>query len=144
MWHKPCRTFHPWCLCIKTRCLSWLFHDSSVSLATSWRLKSSSSAPRRFVQQLAQVTAKRPTSLALCEESIHMTKYHHCRNCIHDVMIFLWSAYWMNGWVNNREAGDLRRHRAHYDVIVMVYVIGYRCLNSCPHLACGHHIYLVY
>ena len=24
-----------------------------------------------------------------------------------------------NGWVNNRKAGDLRRHRAHYDVIVM-------------------------
>ena len=24
-----------------------------------------------------------------------------------------------NGWVNNREAGDLRRHRAHSDVIVM-------------------------
>ena len=26
---------------------------------------------------------------------------------------------WINGWVNNREAGDLRRHRTHYDVIVM-------------------------
>ena len=26
---------------------------------------------------------------------------------------------WINGWVNNREAGDLRRHSAHYDVIVM-------------------------
>ena len=26
---------------------------------------------------------------------------------------------WINGWVNNREVGDLRRHRAHYDVIVM-------------------------
>ena len=26
----------------------------------------------------------------------------------------------INGWVNNREAGDLRRHRAHYDVRVMV------------------------
>ena len=26
---------------------------------------------------------------------------------------------WMNGWVNNREAGDLRRHPAHYDVTVM-------------------------
>ena len=25
----------------------------------------------------------------------------------------------INGWVNNREAGDLRRKRAHYDVIVM-------------------------
>ena len=25
----------------------------------------------------------------------------------------------MHGWVNNREAGDLRRYRVHYDVIVM-------------------------
>ena len=25
----------------------------------------------------------------------------------------------INGWVNNREAGDLRRHRAHYDVTVI-------------------------
>ena len=27
---------------------------------------------------------------------------------------------WINGWVNNRDAGDLRRHRAHYDVIVKI------------------------
>ena len=33
---------------------------------------------------------------------------------------FLWSVPWINGWVNNREAGDLRRHRAHYDVIVVI------------------------
>ena len=26
---------------------------------------------------------------------------------------------WTNGWVNNRDAGDLRRHRAHYYVTVM-------------------------
>ena len=26
---------------------------------------------------------------------------------------------WINGWVNNREAGDLRRHRTHYDVTVI-------------------------
>ena len=26
---------------------------------------------------------------------------------------------WINRWVNNRDAGDLRRYRAHYDVIVM-------------------------
>ena len=26
---------------------------------------------------------------------------------------------WINGWVNNREAGDLRCHGAHYDVTVM-------------------------
>ena len=27
---------------------------------------------------------------------------------------------WINGWVNNREAGDLRRYSAHYDVTVMI------------------------
>ena len=29
---------------------------------------------------------------------------------------------WINGWVNNRAAGDLRRYRAHYDVTVMQLV----------------------
>ena len=33
---------------------------------------------------------------------------------------------WMNDWVNNREAGDLRRYRAHCDVIVMMCL---RCLR---------------
>ena len=32
------------------------------------------------------------------------------------LMLFLISD-WINIWVNNREAGDLRRHRAHCDVI---------------------------
>ena len=34
-------------------------------------------------------------------------------------LIFSLICTWINGWVNNREAGDLRRHRAHYDVSVM-------------------------
>ena len=29
----------------------------------------------------------------------------------------------INGWVNNREAGDFRRYHAHYDVIVMSYFL---------------------
>ena len=36
-----------------------------------------------------------------------------------ELWCFLWSAPWINGWVNNREACDFRRHRAHYEVIVM-------------------------
>ena len=28
---------------------------------------------------------------------------------------------WTNAWENNSEAGDLKRHRAHYDVIVMYF-----------------------
>ena len=31
---------------------------------------------------------------------------------------------WISGWVNNREAGDLRRNHAHYDIIVMIKPFG--------------------
>ena len=34
-------------------------------------------------------------------------------------LMFSLISVWINGWVNNREAGDLRRHHGHYDVIVM-------------------------
>ena len=39
---------------------------------------------------------------------------------------------WINGWVNNRDTGDLRRHRAHYDGIVMwLSFIQYATLIMC-------------
>ena len=34
-------------------------------------------------------------------------------------LMFSLICVWINGWVNNREAGDLRRYGAHYDVTVM-------------------------
>ena len=34
-------------------------------------------------------------------------------------LMFSLMCVWINGWVNNREAGDLRCHRAHYDVTVI-------------------------
>ena len=34
-------------------------------------------------------------------------------------LMFSLICVWINGWVNNRDAGDLRRYRAHYDVTVM-------------------------
>ena len=37
---------------------------------------------------------------------------------------FLWSAPWINGWVNNLQAGHLRHHGTHYDVIVMCMIFG--------------------
>ena len=49
----------------------------------------------------------------------------------------------INRWVNNSKAGDLRRHRAHYDVIVMIMTSsvitiddsgGARVLCFMPHL----------
>ena len=37
----------------------------------------------------------------------------------HGALRFSLICTWINAWVNNLEAGDLRRHRAQYDVIVM-------------------------
>ena len=62
----------------------------------------------------------------------HFPRYRHFVREIHrsavnfphkgqwrGALMFYFIYAWINGWVNNRKAGDLRRHRAHYDVIVM-------------------------
>ena len=36
-------------------------------------------------------------------------------------LMFSLICVWINGWVNNREAGDLRRYRVHYDVTVTCF-----------------------
>ena len=36
-------------------------------------------------------------------------------------LMFSLTSAWINGWVNNREAGDSRRQRSHYNVIVMAH-----------------------
>ena len=35
-------------------------------------------------------------------------------------LIFSLICAWINGWLNNRKAGNLRCHRAHYDVTVII------------------------
>ena len=37
----------------------------------------------------------------------------------HGALMFSLICAWIDGWANNRDAGDLRRHRAHYDVTVI-------------------------
>ena len=47
-------------------------------------------------------------------------------------LIFSLICVWIDGWVKNREAGDLRRYRAHYDVSVMHW----ECTGVCHHAPC--------
>ena len=42
-------------------------------------------------------------------------------------LIFYLICTWTNSWVNNRDTGDLRRHRAHYGVTVMPTATRYTC-----------------
>ena len=53
---------------------------------------------------------------------------HKCQR--RGALMFSLICAWMNGWVNNREAGDLRRHRTHYDVTVMRQVHWLRPIKS--------------
>ena len=64
MWHKPCRTFHPWCLCIKTRCLFGLIYENrnwrpcwplSIGV-TPWCLSHSSTKTRNNISSMSIVT----------------------------------------------------------------------------------------
>ena len=40
------------------------------------------------------------------------------------ILMFSMICAWPNGWVNNRDTGDLRHHRAHYDVTIMMHYLG--------------------
>ena len=56
--------------------------------------------------------------LALCAGNSPVT-IPHTKASDAELWCFLRSTPWTNGWVNNRTAGDFRRHRAHYYVIVI-------------------------
>ena len=45
---------------------------------------------------------------------------------------------WINGWVNTRQVGDLRRHRAHYMYILKIFTIQRR---SCSLLWSEHYLF---
>ena len=45
-------------------------------------------------------------------------------------LMFSLICIWINGWVNNREAGDLRCHHTHHNVIVMHTVQGLDYLEA--------------
>ena len=54
--------------------------------------------------------------LGLCAGNLPVTgEFPAQRPVTHSFGVFL-----TNGWVNNRDAGDLRNHRAHYDVTVIM------------------------
>ena len=62
--------------------------------------------------------------LAICAGNLPVTA----------ALMFSLICAWINGWVNNRDAGDLRRHRAHYVVIAMVsYLFAIACPGRAIH-----------
>ena len=59
--------------------------------------------------------------LVLCEGNLPVTGEFPSQSPVTRSYQFSLICAWINCWVNNREAGDLRRHRNHYDVTVMIW-----------------------
>ena len=57
--------------------------------------------------------------LPLCEGNPPVTDEFPSQSQWRGVLMFSLICAWTDGSVNNRDAGDLRRHRSHYDVTVM-------------------------
>ena len=76
--------------------------------------------------------------LALCAGNSPVPVNSPHKGQWHGALMFSLICAWISGWVNNREAGDLRRQRAHYGVIVMVLASGTRSLIKQPqsHWSC--------
>ena len=57
--------------------------------------------------------------LAICVGNSPVTGEFPHKGQWRGALMFSLICAWINSWVNNREAGDFGRHRAHYDVIAM-------------------------
>ena len=60
--------------------------------------------------------------LALCAGNSPVPVNSPHKGQWHGALMFFFICAWINGWVDNRGAGDLRRHRGHYDVTVMSFL----------------------
>ena len=78
-------------------------------------------------------------SLALCEGNPPVTDGFPSQRPVTWSLMFSLICIWTNGWENNRDAGDLRRHRAHCDVIAMLFLPVCFCLFC----LCPRHIQIV-
>ena len=58
--------------------------------------------------------------LALCAGNSPVTGEFPHKGQWRGALMFTLICVWINYWAKNREAGDLRRHRAHYGVTVML------------------------
>ena len=79
--------------------------------------------------------------LALCAEGIHRSPVNFPpKSQWRGALMFSLICAWINGWVNTRDAGDLGRHRAHYDVTVIQRACD--AGNFSIPLSCARYIYI--
>ena len=73
-----------------------------------------------------------PTLAAICVENSPVTVNPPKKSQWRGALVFSLICTRTNGWVNSRQAGDLRHHRAIYYVIVMIFSCGKHSMTVCP------------
>ena len=81
-----------------------------------------------------------PALLAICagNSPVPVTSPH--KGQWRGTLTFSLICAWIKGWVNNREAGDLRRHSAHYDVILMLWILQWSWHTAGPIVLTGFNL----
>ena len=78
--------------------------------------------------------------LAICAGNSPVTGEFPSQRPVARGLMFSLVCAWKNGWENNREAGELRRHRLHYDASVMSILEGNYWAYQAWFLKCKYNI----
>ena len=101
-------------------CVCMVLHIITMTLKWArWRLKSPASRlfTQPFIQAQIKENIKAPRHLPLCRSLVNSPHKGQWRRAL----MFSLICAWINGWINNREAGDLRCQHAHCDVTLMIF-----------------------
>ena len=77
-------------------------------------------------------------SPALCEGNPPVTGGFPSQRPVKQSFDVFFICAWTTCWANNRDAGDFRRHHAHYDVTVVWYILPRRKCYKCSVLLIKH------
>ena len=95
---------------------AYIYHGNHQLFYRAWRI------PSKFLISQHMMTSSNENFFRVtghfCGKPSVSGEFHHKGQWCGALIISLICA-WTNGWVNNADADDLRRHRAHYDVTVM-------------------------
>ena len=132
-WSKPmspygCHGVHVFltCMCRRGTSINGPFNHWRRSLITDWRnsyhhvicsLQCTVTTTQKPMMTSSNRNIFRATG-SLCMEFVGH-RWIPLTKPVTRIFDVFFICVWTNGWVNNRDAGDLGRHRAHYDVTVM-------------------------
>ena len=123
------------CLCdLFVHILTSRFVSGGVTVSITWLFQYQWSNPDVNMMTSSNGKIFRVTGPLCGEFTVPVKSPHKCQ--WRGAFMLSSICVWINGWVNKRGAGDLRRHRAHYDGIVIKSTIAKTKQHTTNHEPC--------